>query len=125
MNDSPEGNQLAPDGMVWRCRKCGKRSLDRYGEQALDRGYDESCMLNAELVAETDAAKAEEGEPPQSWNQPICEACWEKRSPGRVPVRVPAADVETCGYCGRETRSGVYVRDNPGEVPFPRAEPEP
>ena len=55
-------NRLAPVGMMWRCRACGKRSRDVYGLQAIDRGYDASCMLNAELVDEVaDTAAPEEG----------------------------------------------------------------
>lgn len=42
-------NEYAPEGTVYVCGACGKRSRDRYGEQALDRGWDESCMLNAVL----------------------------------------------------------------------------
>lgn len=34
---------------VYVCLACGKRSLDRYGRQAIDRSWDESCMLNAAL----------------------------------------------------------------------------
>jgi len=45
-------NQLAADGQVWVCCACGKRSKDRYGEQAISRGWDESCMLNAVLCRE-------------------------------------------------------------------------
>ena len=34
------------------CGACGKRSRDLYGEQRIDRGWDESCMLNAVLCYE-------------------------------------------------------------------------
>lgn len=34
---------------IWVCLACGKRSADRYGEHAVNRGWDESCMLNAAL----------------------------------------------------------------------------
>jgi hypothetical protein len=49
-------NEFAPEGQVYQCQACGKLSRDLYGEQALNRGWDESCMLNAVLVAakETD-----------------------------------------------------------------------
>jgi hypothetical protein len=47
-------NSQAPSGFVWVCRFCGKRSRDRYGDQAVDFGWDESCMMNALLVSETD-----------------------------------------------------------------------
>lgn len=53
-------NRIAPPGMVWRCRHCGKRSLDEYGDRRIDRGYDESCVLNAELVDEAEAMTEQE-----------------------------------------------------------------
>ena len=55
-----------------------------------------------------------------NWNQPICNACWTRRHPERMPVRVRERTVETCAYCGRETDSGIYVRDNPDRVPYPQ-----
>ena len=54
-----------------------------------------------------------------SWNQPICEYDWEKRHPDRTPVRVRDRKSEKCAYCGRETTSGIYVRDDPHNVKFP------
>lgn len=63
-----KGTDLAPAGMVWQCGACKKRSRTRYGfvddgtvrggdylpdgTRVADRGWDESCMLNARLVAE-------------------------------------------------------------------------
>lgn len=43
------GNVVAAEGTVWVCAACGKTSRDRYGEQRISRGWDESCMLNAVL----------------------------------------------------------------------------
>lgn len=43
------GNHTAPEGQVWVCGACGKRSQDRYGFQNISYGWDESCMLNAVL----------------------------------------------------------------------------
>ena len=45
-------NEIAPDRQVFVCRMCGKRSKDRYGDRAIDRGWDESCMLHAVPVWE-------------------------------------------------------------------------
>lgn len=45
-------NQLAPDGQVYVCGACGKRSQDRYGEKAIDLGWDESCVMNSFLCYE-------------------------------------------------------------------------
>jgi hypothetical protein len=45
-------NEVAPEGQVFVCAACGKRSKDRYGDQKIDRGWDVSCMLNAVLCYE-------------------------------------------------------------------------
>jgi hypothetical protein len=51
-----DGTTLAPTGYQWQCQACGKRSRTRYGfdkagkRQAIDHGWDESCMMNAALV---------------------------------------------------------------------------
>lgn len=37
---------------VYVCGACGKRSKDRFGYQAIDRGWDESCMLKSFLAFE-------------------------------------------------------------------------
>lgn len=55
-----------------------------------------------------------------SWNQPICEQDWLLRYPHRVPVRIKDAEEETCAYCGKVTDSGIYVREDPNEVRFPK-----
>lgn len=54
-----------------------------------------------------------------SWRQPICNTCWAARYPGAHAVRVVSADLERCCFCGRDTRSGIYVRVEPGTVPYP------
>lgn len=53
------GTDIAPEPRVWVCGACGKRARSRYGfdaagkSTALDRGWDESCMLNAVLCEPT------------------------------------------------------------------------
>lgn len=42
-------NVKAPKGYVFVCLACGKRSRDAWGENPIDRGWDESCFLNREL----------------------------------------------------------------------------
>ncbi len=59
-----------------------------------------------------------------TWNQPICDSCWTDHQPGRVPVRLRAANAETCAYCARPTRSGIYVRANPNQTPHPKLDGE-
>lgn len=45
-------DRFAPEGAIWVCGACGKTSdYDSYGiEGRHDRGWDESCALNAILV---------------------------------------------------------------------------
>jgi len=43
---------------IWMCAACAKRSHDRYGEDPIDPGWDESCYMNAVEVEEEEAAKA-------------------------------------------------------------------
>lgn len=45
-------NEIAPVGQIWVCCACGKRSRDRYGDQALSKWWDVSCMLNSVLCYE-------------------------------------------------------------------------
>jgi hypothetical protein len=46
-------NQVAGEGQVFICSACGKRSHDRYGEQPISSGWDESCMMHSVLVIES------------------------------------------------------------------------
>jgi hypothetical protein len=39
-------DNIAPEGKIWVCGACGKTTKDKY---AGERGWDESCMLNAIL----------------------------------------------------------------------------
>jgi hypothetical protein len=46
---------IAPEGQVWLCMSCGKIAKYRYGYvpgYPCSRGWDESCVLNSDLVAE-------------------------------------------------------------------------
>jgi len=45
-------NEIAPEGQVFVCSACGKRSKDKYGDQKIDRGWDVSCMLSSVLCYE-------------------------------------------------------------------------
>jgi hypothetical protein len=41
----------------------------------------------------------------------ICDDCWDKLHPTRPSPRADAADeAEMCHSCGRDTRSGIYIR---------------
>ena len=41
-------NKVADEGNVFVCMMCGKRSRDLYGDNPIDRGWDESCMLHGQ-----------------------------------------------------------------------------
>ena len=45
-------NEVAPSGYVFICLGCGKMSKDRWGNRAISKGWDVSCMLNAVLALE-------------------------------------------------------------------------
>lgn len=47
-------NEVAPEGYIWVCCVCGKRSRDNYGNDPIDHGWDESCILNCVLAKEAD-----------------------------------------------------------------------
>lgn len=51
------------------------------------------------------------------WTHAMCEACWEEGNPGREPWRAVEGPREKCCFCGEETRSGIYVRGDPSELP--------
>lgn len=45
--------RIAPPGRIWVCCACGKTAKDKYGiEGKRSTGWDESCMLNAQLFDE-------------------------------------------------------------------------
>lgn len=53
--------------------------------------------------------------PESKWTHPMCDQCWGERQPGRVPHRLveDVREDEVCCFCGKETRSGIYVREDP------------
>lgn len=57
-----------------------------------------------------------------SWTQPVCDECWAKENPDRVPVRLIHPERERCCMCGKATTSGIYVRKHPATVPYPTEE---
>lgn len=54
---------------------------------------------------------------PVSWTHSVCDDCWNKKAPGREPVRITAEPLDNrCCLCGAEHRSGIFVRLNPSEM---------
>jgi len=64
-----------------------------------------------------------------SWTQPICLPCWRIYFPHRTAsahaIKPKYAVREKCAFCGAETHAGLYVRQDPKTVPFPRTEDSP
>jgi len=50
------------------------------------------------------------------WTHQICEACWQKREPGRVPTKVIEAEPGHCCFCGERTMDGIWVREDPKKI---------
>lgn len=58
-----------------------------------------------------------------SWTQPACDDCWDERHDYAAKrIKEPYRETEKCCYCGQDTISGIYVRENPAEVPHPTLE---
>ena len=54
------------------------------------------------------------------WEHAICERCWRKkfasqleRDLGLSPIRAVFKRDEVCCFCNHETRSGIYLREDP------------
>jgi hypothetical protein len=45
-------NIRAPEGQIFVCSACGKRSKDKYGDEKIDQYWDVSCVINAVLCYE-------------------------------------------------------------------------
>ena len=50
------------------------------------------------------------------WTHAICNECWNARNPEREPYRVTEAEEEKCCFCGLETLSGIYTREDPSKT---------
>ncbi len=55
-------NQIAPSDSVFVCLACGKTSQDLYEEQKISPGWDESCMLNAQIFERKRLIFTEDGD---------------------------------------------------------------
>jgi hypothetical protein len=53
------------------------------------------------------------------FTQPLCNACWEEKNPGRMPVTVKDSTIEKCCLCGNSTKDGIFIRIDPKTVPYP------
>jgi len=45
------------------------------------------------------------------WTHAICGDCWDEKNPEReTALRYTKGDKEICCFCGKNTKSGIYVR---------------
>jgi hypothetical protein len=60
------------------------------------------------------------------WTHSICQDCWDKKNPDRQAFRLASVghDEEKCCYCGKPHTSGIYVREDPAQVPCGGHAPE-
>jgi hypothetical protein len=55
------------------------------------------------------------------WTQAICDDCWLTYYFVRdTPVRMTESEREQCCMCGMPTTSGIYIREDPMLVRYPR-----
>ena len=58
-----------------------------------------------------------------TWTQAVCDQCWHVRHPARpIPIRIRTEIRvrEQCCDCGMPTMSGIYIRQDPWTVRYPR-----
>jgi hypothetical protein len=106
----------------------------RAAEHALVVAFGENLSIGAEqaeLVVRTlievtieSQARGAGGNERVYLNQPVCERCWRALHPSRVAVRAASAvREETCAFCGFQTSAGIYTREHPDRVPYPKSAP--
>ncbi len=47
------------------------------------------------------------------WTHIICDDCWDARHPINPSRRLDSGDEGVCCFCGKQTYSGIYVREDP------------
>src|SRR5512133_3022180 len=117
-------NKVAGRGKVYVCGVCGKRSKDRYGMQAISRGWEESCMSHCFLAYEKSLKFDDNGVVIEAESVP---ALWKRffrwfdlgiRKDTYFDLHRYDGAVEKCSYCGRQFQVGevVSVSDDPNLV---------
>ena len=61
------------------------------------------------------------------WTQAICERCWMLRDSSwtaddrlKIPYRDANSELHFCAYCGLVTFVGIFIREDPTQVRFPK-----
>ena len=50
------------------------------------------------------------------WTHAMCSACWNKRHPNKQVRKDDATDPVMCCFCGKDSFSGIYIREAPSKV---------
>lgn len=50
------------------------------------------------------------------WNHLLCRFCYRQLEPGRKPVTLKEAEVDSCCRCTKDTSSGIYYRKDPETI---------
>ena len=52
------------------------------------------------------------------WTHPICDDCWDELNPDRPAARTRPdyAERDRCCWCGGDTESGIYLREDPATL---------
>lgn len=56
------------------------------------------------------------------WTHAMCDECWWEQHGFEEPCVLIKRHAELCGWCGKLTRSGIYVRADPKDVPLLRGD---
>jgi hypothetical protein len=55
------------------------------------------------------------------WTHNICGECWAKINPDTKPVRLKERHEETCCFCGKKNKDGIFLMEkDPSKVKFCR-----
>lgn len=122
-------NKVADPGNVFVCLACGKMSNDRYGNEPVSPGWDESCMLNSIelpkknlIISQNRVIRVAKEDEQQTLEEKLL---MEKYGVQTNPSLAKIADGDTkriCPVCGTELEKpgGVYIDKCPvhGTKPF-------
>lgn len=81
----------------------------------------DKIQQNAEKASGADPAfmPKHKPRPPEltPWRHAICDKCWQKREPGKEPIRLKDADPVDCCFCNKRTHSRIFVRADSADMP--------
>jgi len=54
----------------------------------------------------------------------ICDDCWDKQHPLKPSIRMKHRIIDTCCFCSKKHSSGIFVRQDPADMPCNGVHPE-